>query len=92
MVINRTKAFCITFEMIDAGLKGNELIIYAYLDWKCYNVQGWYKEGIIQICRDLKLSEPTVINIIKKLISYDVLEKDYYFDENKIRKCMLRTI
>ena len=92
MIIKRAKAFPVTQEMIDAGLKGNELIVYAYLEYLCYNVQGWYMDGLAQLARDLKLSEPTVIHIIQKFVENGIVEKDYYLDENKIRRCKLRTV
>ena len=52
--VNNSGAFIIYPQMIDACLKGNELVIFAYLYDKCQHSEDkTYKEGISAICRHL---------------------------------------
>ena len=82
-------AFVVTEDMIKAGLKGNELIVYAYIEYKSYNVYNAYLGGINQMCRDLRISEPTGINIVKKLVKGGFIKKRFYTDDNNIKYCSL---
>lgn len=88
----RQLAFCITKEMIDAGLKGNELIVYAYLDFKAYNMLGSYDGGMYALCEDLKITMPTAIRVVNSLIERGFIEKTYFVDKNKVRRCSIRPL
>lgn len=92
MAVIKPLAFCITQKMIDAGLKGNKLVVYAYLEYKAYNMNGWYKDGIKAICNTLHLTEPTVIKSINDLIKEGFIEKQYFLDNNNIKRCSLRPL
>ena len=92
MNIRRRLAFIITEDMIDAGLKGNELIVFAFIDYKCgKKLDGVYNGGITEICMIFDLSQPTVISIVKRLVEKGVVEKTYYVDNNNIKRVSLRT-
>ena len=75
--------------MIETGLKGNELIVWGYLAKKAYNVMGAYTGGLKNVAKDLHLSEPTVINIVNKLVERGIFQKNYFIDENNVRRCSL---
>lgn len=91
-MIIRPLAFCITKEMIDAGLKGNELIVYAYLDFKAYNMTGSYDGGMSALCEDLKITMPTAIRVVNSLAQRGFVEKTYFVDKNKVRRCSLKPL
>lgn len=91
-IINNVSEFVINMNMINAGLKGNELIIFAYIDFVCnHSINESYDEGIAALTRKLKLTQPTVINTIKKLVGYGLIKKSYYLDENRNKRCILKT-
>ena len=93
--VNNSGAFIIYPQMIDAFLKGNELVIFAYLYNKCQDSEDkTYKEGIAAICRHFKLTQRTVISVVNKLIKRGLLEKDYYINgyNNRIVKLKVKGI
>lgn len=91
-MIIRPLVFCISKEMIDAGLKGNELVVYAYLDFKAYNMTGSYDGGMRALCDDLKITMPTAIRVVNSLVERGFVEKTYFVDKNKVRRCSLKPL
>lgn len=92
-VVKDYLAFTITEDMINEGLKGNELVVFAFIDYKCsHSKDGCYDGGISNICRIFDLSEPTVIRIIKNLVEYRLIEKTYFLDQFNQKRCSLRVI
>lgn len=89
----RYLVFPITEDMIKSGLKGNYLIVYAFIVYKANNsLDGSYRGGLNEICRLLKLTQSTVISIVKQLVSGGYIKKEYFIDENKNKKCSLTPI
>lgn len=86
-------AFTITEDMLIEGLKGNELVVFAFIEHQCsHSKDGCYDEGISNICRIFDLSQPTVVKIIKNLVEYRLIEKTYFLDQFNQRRCSLRVI
>lgn len=84
------EVFPITMDMINAGLKGNFLVVYAYLSNRCiYSGKGCYDEGMDNLAKKLKLTPPTIYNVIRYLCKAGYLKKKYYYDENNIKRCRL---
>lgn len=84
------EVFPITMDMINAGLKGNFLVVYAYLSNRCiYSGKGCYDEGMDNLAKKLKLTPPTIYNVIKYLCDNDYIKKEYFYDEYKIKRCRL---
>lgn len=93
MKVYKSLAFTITEDMLAEGLKGNELVIFAYIYYKCsYSIEGCYDEGLSKICKIFGLSEPTVIRIVKNLVEYRFIEKTYFTDKNNQKRCSLRVL
>lgn len=90
-VLNRIRpeVFHITMDMINAGLKGNTLVVYAYLSYRCYNTSHCYEDGIENLARKLKLTLPTMYSIIKHLCDEGFIRKEYFYDENNLKRCRL---
>lgn len=83
--------FVITEDMIKAGLKGNDLVVYAFIEYKSNNsISGLYDGGIHEMSRLLQLTEMTLFSVIKRLMSKGIIEKGYYQDGNKCRRCTLK--
>lgn len=93
MKVVKELAFTITQEMINEGLKGNELVVFAFIEHKCdYSKDGCYDEGISSICKIFGLSQHTVVKIIKNLVEYRLIEKTYFLDRFNQRRCSLKVI
>lgn len=91
--VYKSLAFAITEDMLAEGLKGNELVVFAYIYYKCgRSIEGCYNEGISGICKIFGLSEPTVIRIVKNLVEYKFIEKTYFTDKNNQKRCSLRVL
>lgn len=80
--------FLVTYEMIEAGLTGNNLLVYAFLYHRTWE-EGKYKKGVNALAKKLHLSVPTAIKIVHQLCMTGWIEKDYYLDENKCKRCVL---
>lgn len=91
-MIIRPLVFGISKEMIDAGLKGNELIVYAYLCFKAYNISGSYNGGMSALCEDLKITMPTAIRVVNSLVERGFVEKTYFVNKNKVKRCSLKPL
>jgi DNA-binding MarR family transcriptional regulator len=78
--------------MLDAGLKGNALVVYAYIYHKAYTTTGVYNSGLSEIVRTLKLSEVTVINVVKELEKRGFIEKEYYIGKNCVKRLSLKPL
>lgn len=80
------------FILIQAGmvselkLSGNELIIYALIHGFCKDGEHEFTGSISYICEWTNLSKVTVIAILKKLISKNLIEKREYTNNN-VRFC-----
>lgn len=90
---HRPLAFSITEEMINTGLKGNELILFSFLDYKCnHSMNGCYTGGLVEIELIFKLSQPTIIRIINLLVKYGLIEKTYYLDGNNCKRLSIKMV
>ena len=75
MANNIDFSFEITKGMIDSGLKGNELIIFAFLNHQT-DMNGVYAKGINELSRVLGVTEPTAHSVVKRLVEYGIVKKD----------------
>ena len=58
----------LSWMVLDLGLKGNELIVYAIIFGFSQDGDSWYKGGLNYICEWLGCSKPTAISLLKKLL------------------------
>lgn len=84
------EVFPVSMDMINAGLKGNYLVVYAYLSNRCnYSIKECYEDGIENLAKKLKITQPTINTIIKYLCDNGYLKKEYFRDENNQKRCRL---
>lgn len=81
--------FTVTYDMIEAGLTGNTLLIFAFLHYQTWKKEGW-KKGLHALAKKFHLTVPTVIKIISDLEKNGFITKDYIIDGQKCKRCFLK--